>query len=81
MIDVDVPKDDLIAATAEILGDDVAALSLERLFYLITVTQHSTDVLLNEIERRGELTFVGGVPNVPYESDHMVQTVLTRPNL
>jgi hypothetical protein len=43
------------------------------------VTQHATDILLNEIERRGELTFLDNdVPIVPYMSDYTVETILTR---
>ncbi len=73
-------KDLLTTATAELLGGDVAAMPLDRLLHLITVTQHATDLLLNEIERRGELTFTeDAVPIVPYESDYNVETVLTRP--
>lgn len=32
----------------------------------MTITQHVTDLCLNEIERRGELTFLHGAPVVPY---------------
>ena len=72
-------KDLLTTATAELLGGDVADMSLDRLRHLITLTQHATDLLLNEIERRGELTFFDGeVPIVPYMSDYGVETVLTR---
>ena len=53
-------KDVLITATAELLGGDVAGISLDRLYHLITLTQHATDVLLNEIERRGEIYYLGG---------------------
>jgi hypothetical protein len=42
------------------------------------VTQYATDVMLDEIERRGELTFEGGVPIVPYMSNWAVETILTR---
>ena len=49
------PKDVLATATRELLGAAPASMSLERLHHLITVTQHATDLLLNEIERRGEL--------------------------
>lgn len=53
----------------------------ERLCYpdrLITITQYVTDLCLNEIERRGELTVLDGVPVVPYQCEYMVETVLTR---
>ena len=73
-------KDTLTTATAEMLGEDLLDLPLERLHYLITITQHATDLLLNEIERRGELPVrPDGVPIVPYMSDYYVETVLTRP--
>jgi len=72
-------KDTLTAAAAEIFGDDVTKLPLERLEHLITVTQYATDVLLNEIERRGELTFAGDVPIIPYMSDYSAETILARP--
>jgi len=74
-------KDLLATATAELLGGDVAAMPLERLQHLITLTQHATDLLLNEIERRGELTFhEDGAVIVPYMSDYGVETILTRPD-
>ena len=72
-------KDTLTAAVAELLGGDVTEFSLERLQHLITVTQHATDVLLNEIERRGELTFAEDVPSVLYMSNYSAETILTRP--
>jgi hypothetical protein len=72
-------KDVLITATAELLGGDVAGISLDRLYHLITLTQHATDVLLNEIERRGEIYYLGGMPIVPYLADYSVETILTRP--
>lgn len=75
----DMPKDVLITATAELLGGEVEGFSFDRLLHLITLTQHATDILLNEIERRGELTFFHGAPMIPYESDYFVETVLTRP--
>jgi len=72
-------KDVLITATAELLGGDVAGISLDRLYHLITLTQHATDVLLNEIERRGEIHYLGSMPIVPYLADYSVETILTRP--
>ena len=81
-------KDVLTTATAELLGgDDLTTMTSDRLLHLITLTQHGTDLLLNEIERRGELTFVpyplgewqeGLAPVVPYMSDYFVETILTR---
>jgi len=45
---------------------------------LITVSQFITDLCLNELERRGELQFVGGQASIPYQCDYMLDTVLTR---
>jgi hypothetical protein len=72
-------QDVLQTATAELLGGKMASFPLDRLLHLITLTQHATDILLNEIERRGELTFLDNdVPIVPYMSDYTVETILTR---
>jgi hypothetical protein len=75
---VGISKEDLIAETAEFLGGNPANFSLDRLLQIITITQHATDVLLNEIERRGELAFSDGEPILPYMSEHSVETILTR---
>jgi hypothetical protein len=77
-------KQELIEAAYAVTGGNVGKLSLEQLQRLMTVTQYVTDLCLNEIERRGELTYFPGkdgglTPIVPYMSDHMVETVLTRP--
>jgi len=55
-------------------------LSIPQLRRLMTITQFVTDLCLNEIEARGELTVHpdGGLPIVPYMSDHFGETVLTR---
>ena len=75
----EISKEDLIAETAELLGGNVAKLSLDRLLHLITITQHATNVLLNEIERRDRLTFnEEGIPVLPYVSDYRLETILTR---
>jgi hypothetical protein len=56
----------------------------------MTITQFIADLCLNEIERRGELTYIPTsmkdagdpmpylAPIVPYHSDYFVETVLTR---
>jgi hypothetical protein len=62
-------KDVLITATAELLGGNVAEMPQDRLYHLIKVTQHATDLLLNEIERRGELRYQGDVPIIRHVSD------------
>jgi hypothetical protein len=72
-------KSELIEAAYGMTGGNVEDLSHDQLTRLMTITQFVTDLCLNEIERRGELTFVGGVVVVPYESDHEVDTILTRP--
>jgi hypothetical protein len=71
-------KAQLIEAAYEITGGDVADLSLEKLYERMTVTQFVTDLCLNEVERRGELTWMEGAPVVPYTADYGVGTVLTR---
>jgi hypothetical protein len=72
-------NEDLIESAEAIIGGDVEELSFDQLLRLITTTQYLTDLCLNEIERRGELTFCDGFVVVPYHCDLMVQTVLTRP--
>jgi hypothetical protein len=72
-------NDDLIESAEVMIGGDVEELSYDQLLQLITTTQYVTDLCLNEIERRGELTFCDGFVVVPYHCDLKVQTVLTRP--
>jgi hypothetical protein len=72
------PKEVLTTATLVMLGGDPADMTLNHLIHLITVTQHATNLLLNEIERRDELTFHEGAAIVPYISEHVLKTVLTR---
>jgi len=71
-------KQELIEAAYEMTGGNVKDLTLEHLQKLMTVTQFVTDLCLNEIEERGDLTFLGDMPIVPYQCDHSVQTILTR---
>lgn len=47
---------------------------------LMTVGQYLTDRGLAEIEKRGELEYHDGEPVMPYCSDHMIETILTRPS-
>jgi hypothetical protein len=61
-----------------VTGGNIKDLSLDQLYRLMTVTQHVTDLCLNELEHRGELTFFDGKVIVPYQCDHLVETVLTR---
>lgn len=72
------PRDVLETTTAELLGGDITTFDLDRLYHLITLTQHATDILLNEIERRGKLAFHEDMPIILYISDYAVGTILTR---
>jgi len=71
-------KAELIEAAYEMTGGDIAELSSDRIKRLMTITQFVTDLCLNEIERRGELAYVEGMPCIPYMCEHGVETVLTR---
>jgi hypothetical protein len=76
--------EDLIESAYTMTGGNVKDLPLDQLRRLMTITQFVSDLCLNEIERRGELTFApspeGGLaPIVPYQCEHMVETILTRP--
>lgn len=73
-----ISREELTEAAYEMTGGSLATLSKEQLWRLMTVTQHVTDLCLNEIERRGELTFVGDAVIVPYQSDFSIETILTR---
>lgn len=72
-------RSELTEASYEMTGGNLKDLSLEQLQRLMTITQHVTDICLNEIERRGELTFMDGSPVLPHHSEYIVETVLTRP--
>jgi hypothetical protein len=72
-------KSELIDMAHSIAGENVEKLPTEKLKRLITVTQYPTDLCLNELERRGELEVDGDTPVVPYECEHYVHTILTRP--
>jgi hypothetical protein len=72
-----VSKEELEASLA-LITPALGALSDVHLARLITMSQYCTDVLLNEIESRGNLTFRDGMVIVPYHSDHVVETILTR---
>lgn len=71
-------KAELEVAAALLMGGDISRQSLLAVKRLITIALYVSDLCLNEIERRGELEFCDGHPIVPYESDHWVETVLTR---
>lgn len=73
-----ITKQELIEGAYEITGGDIRDLTVAKLERLMTVTQHVTDLCLNELERRGEIGLLGGYPVVPYICDYMVETILTR---
>jgi hypothetical protein len=60
-------------------GVSVEDLASDAIIKLMTVGQYLADRGLAEIEKRGELEFHEGNPVMPYCSDHMIETVLTRP--
>jgi hypothetical protein len=71
-------KEELIKAVHGIIDGDVADCSLDRLCRLTTVAQFVIDLCLNEIERRGELTYSrdDGRVIVPYQSKYVLPTIL-----
>ena len=86
MIDPEMASSELVEAAAEIIGDEsVKTLATDQIIKLMTATQYVTDLCLNEIENRGELTFCPNpetgelAPIVPYCSSLVVHTILTRP--
>jgi hypothetical protein len=71
-------KQEMIEAAYQLTGGNISDLSTEQMYRLMTVSQYVTDLCLNEIERRGELTFRDSVVIVPYHSAYSVETILTR---
>lgn len=71
-------KEELIKAAHCMTGGDVADCSLDRLCQLVTVAQFVIDLCLNEMERRGELTYSrdDGRVIVPYQSKYVLPTIL-----
>lgn len=71
-------KEELIKAAHDMADGDVADFSLDRLCQLVTVAQFVIDLCLNEIERRGELTYSrdDGRVIVPYQSKYVLPTIL-----
>jgi hypothetical protein len=76
--DAEITEAELKAGFAAFVGEDIDLLPADRLLCLLTLAQYSADVLLNEVERRGMLELSRGAPCVPYVSDYMVETILTR---
>lgn len=77
----EISEAELTAGTDLILGDDITKVPTDRLKVLITITQHLTDRLLNELEARGAIEFHEGMPIIPYLSNYSVETLLTREEL
>jgi hypothetical protein len=76
-----ISKAELIQAAYDMTDgqtDSIEDLALEQLHLLMTVTQYITDLCLNDIERRGELTFIDGAVILPYQCEHWVETILTK---
>ncbi len=72
-------KEELVSATDQFLGHAVEVLDTATLLAKFTVAQHCFDVLLNELERRGEVTKdEDREALLPYECDFSVKTILTR---
>lgn len=71
-------KEELTVAAYEMTGGNLSTLTVDQIRRLMTVTQYVTDLCLNEIEERGELTFHGEYPIIPYHAEHGVETILTR---
>lgn len=71
-------KEELINAAYDMTGGNLSDLSVDQIHRLMTVTQHVTDLCLNELEARGELTFYEGRLILPYHSEYGVETILTR---
>lgn len=80
MNDNELTQDELEAAVASLTsGLAVEELPSDEIIKLMTIGQYLADRGLAEIEKRGELEFHEGSPVMPYCSDHMIETVLTRP--
>jgi hypothetical protein len=71
-------KADLIDKAYDMTGGSVKDFSTDQLRELMTVTQFVTDLCLNEIEDRGELSRETSTPIVPYQCEYMLETILTR---
>ena len=73
-------RDDVQARIAKMIPGDLLLefMSYNGIVELMTVTQIITNLCLNEIEERGELTEQEGRAIVPYDADFVVETILTR---
>ena len=75
-------KDDVQARIAKMIpgGLLLEFMSYNGIVELMTVTQIITNLCLNEIEERGELTEQEGRAIAPYDANFVVETILTRGN-
>jgi hypothetical protein len=74
-------KDEVHARIAKMIpgGLLLKFMSYDHIVELMTVTQVITNLCLNEIEERGELiSHNDGRVIVPYHTDFVVETILTR---
>ena len=71
-------KEQLIERAYFVSGGSLKNLTTEKIMELITVTQYVTDICINELEERKEIGFLDGMPIIPYECEHSVETILTR---
>jgi hypothetical protein len=69
---------ELKACAKEFHGSDIGELPRAEIDHKVTISQYVTDICINELEKRGELTLEKGRVCVPYISFHFVDTVLTR---
>lgn len=71
-------KDELEAVALLLADGEMETLPSDEVRRLMTVGQYLFDRGLNVLEARGELEWADGSPVVPYDSDHMLETALTR---
>jgi hypothetical protein len=74
------PRDEVESRIAKMIpgGLLLEFMSYDHIVELMTVTQVITNLCLNEIEKRGELTDHAGHVIVPYNADFVVETLVTR---
>jgi len=75
---VDLTQTDLEAMADALSECEIERLDTDGIERLLTFGQYLTDRCLAEYERRGELSFMNGEPMLPYCSEHLVPSILTR---
>ncbi|WP_311273528.1 MULTISPECIES: hypothetical protein [unclassified Rhizobium] len=76
---IEMTKDELEQVAKSLAcGLVVEDLPSDEIVKIMTIGQYLADRGLAEIERRGELEFQDGDPVMPYCSDYMIETILTR---